>query len=264
MANLRAILTALPLVLLAVPLARAQDAVAASAAPQAKPPSDDGLQRVQVADPYVEIRTGPGRGFPITNVAKKTEWLVIEIRHTDWFKVRTEAGKEGWVDRVQMENTLTEAGAKTSFRDVLVDDYLRRRVEFGGAWGHFSSDPVLKLWTSYNVTEIFAIEGAVGQVQGSYSGTNFWQIDLLAQPWADKRLEPFFGIGVGRIQNVPNASLVSAVTTNSNMANAMIGLRYHLGERFIARVDWTEYTSLVSANRTDQYHAVTAGLSFFF
>jgi hypothetical protein len=48
------------------------------------------------------------------------------------------------------------------------------------------------------------------------------------------------------------------------MANAMIGARYHLTERLIARVDWTEYTAFISSGRTDQYHALTAGLAFFF
>jgi len=29
-------------------------------------------------------------------------------------------------------------------------------------------------------------------------------------------------------------------------------------------VDWTEYTSFIADNRTVQYHALAAGISFFF
>ncbi len=222
------------------------------------------LERLQVTDPYLELRTGPGRGYPRFFVVERLQWIEIQLRHTDWYKVRTADGKEGWVERGQLESTLTQAGTRRSFRDVLLDDYLRRRVEMGAAWGHFSGDPVIKLWGSYNLSDLLALELAAGQVQGTYSGTDFWQLDLLAQPWADRRLQPFFGIGVGRINNVPSASLVNAVSSSSNMSNAMIGARYHVSERLILRLDWTAYVSLISASRTDQYHALTAGLSFFF
>jgi len=221
-------------------------------------------ERLQVTDPYIELRTGPGRGFPIFYVVERNAWIEIELRHTDWFKVRAAGGQEGWVDRVQLENTLTEAGNKKTFRDVLLDDYLRRRLEVGGAWGHFESDPMLKLWATYSLADTLALEATAAQVQGRYSGTNFWHFDLLAQPWSDRRLEPFFGIGVGRIYYTPNASLISAVSNNSDMANAMIGLRYHVTDRLIVRTDFTEYVAFISDTQTQQYRAVTIGLSFFF
>ncbi len=226
--------------------------------------ADPVYERVEVRDPYLELRTGPGRAFPVFHVVSRGDSVEIELRHTDWFKVRTAKGMEGWVDRAQLERTLTATGTPKSFRDVLLDDYLHRRLEFGAGWGHFETDPVLKLWATYNFVETLAVEVSAGQVQGSYSGTNFWQIDMLVMPWSDKRLEPFFGVGVGRIQNVPNASLVNAVTTNANMANAMIGVRYHLTDKLIARLDWAAYTALIDQGRTAQYHALTGGLSFFF
>jgi len=226
--------------------------------------ADAPLDRVQVLDPYIELHTGPGRGYPVFFVVPREQWIEIEMRRTDWFKVRTAGGKEGWVTRAQLENTLTVDGAHKTFRDVVLDDYLHRRLEIGAAWGHFSADPMLKAWASYNLAETVAVELAVGQVQGLYSGTSFGQADLLLQPWADRRLEPFFGVGVGRIRNVPNSSLVSNATTNSNMANAMVGVRYHVTDRFIVRLDWTAYTSLISASRTDQYHALSGGIAFFF
>ena len=128
--------------------------------------AEESLERLQVMDPYIELRTGPGRGFPIFFVVERNEWIEIELRHTDWFKVRTAGGKEGWVDRMQLENTLTEAGSRKSFRDILLDDYLRRRLEFGGAVGHFDSDPMLKLWASYNIADTLALEVTAGEVQG--------------------------------------------------------------------------------------------------
>ncbi|GAB4465274.1 MAG: hypothetical protein OHK0044_03720 [Burkholderiaceae bacterium] len=221
-------------------------------------------ERVQVADPYLELRTGPGRGYPIFHVAAREEWVEILLRHTDWFKVRTADGREGWVHRTQLETTLTEAGSRKTFRDVLLDDYLQRRLELGAGYGRFKAEPMLKVWGAYRFADALTFEGTVGQVQGVFSGTDLWHFSLNAEPWSDRRLSPFFGIGVGRFKNIPNASLVSATPTNANLGQASLGLRYHLSDRFVARLDYTFYTAFVSDARSIEYRAVTAGLSFFF
>lgn len=221
-------------------------------------------ERVLVADPYLELRTGPGRGYPIFHVAAREEWVEILLRHTDWFKVRTANGREGWVHRTQLETTLTEAGSRKTFRDVLLDDYLQRRLELGAGYGRFKAEPMLKVWGAYRFADALTFEGTVGQVQGVFSGTDLWHFSLNAEPWSDRRLSPFFGIGVGRFKNIPNASLVSATPTNANLGQASLGLRYHLSDRFVARLDYTFYTAFVSDARSIEYRAVTAGLSFFF
>ena len=221
-------------------------------------------EKVEVADPFIELHTGPGRGYPVFYVAGRHEWVEIELRHTDWFLVRTEGGKEGWVSRQQIEMTLTQIGTKTAFRDVLLDDYLRRRLEFGAAYGHFKSEPMLKVWMGYRFADTLALEATGGQVQGVFSGTDLWQVNLLVDPWSDWRLAPYLGVGVGRLINIPNTSLVGAITSNARLADATVGLRYHLGERFIARVDYTQYVAYIADNRTDQYRAITIGLGFFF
>ena len=242
------------LVLSAVP-ARAADEPA---------PENPKAERVTVADPYIEIRTGPGRGYPIFFVAGRGEQIDIELRHTDWFRVRTAGGKVGWVHRGQLETTLTASGVQKSFRDVLVDDYLSRKLQLGFGYGQFKSEPMLKVWGSYRLSETLSIEATLGQVQGVFSGTDFWHLNLLAEPWSDRRLSPFFGIGVGRFKNFPNQSLVSADTTSANLANAGVGVRYYLTDRFVLRADYSLYTVFVNDSKTKEYGAWSAGVSFFF
>ena len=221
-------------------------------------------EKLQITDPYVELRTGPGRGYPIFFVAGRDEWIEVLLRRTDWFKVRTANGEEGWVNRAQLETTLTAAGTTKAFRDMLLDDYLRRKLELGGAWGQFDGEPMLKIWSAYRFADALSIEATIGQVQGTFSGTEFWNINLNVEPWSDRRLSPFFGVGVGRFKNIPNASLVNATETDANLATAAIGLRYHIAERFVARLDYSIYTSYVSDSDTADYRAWTLGIAFFF
>jgi hypothetical protein len=226
--------------------------------------ADDVSDRVKVVDPFIELRTGPGRGFPIYYVANRDEWVEILSRRTDWFRVRTAAGKEGWANRTQLENTLTESGVKKTFRDVLLDDFLRRRAEFGFAWGRFESEPMLKGWASYKLDETIAIEASIGQVHGLYSGTSAWHVNVVSEPWSDQGVSPFFSIGVGQFRNVPKATLIGAIETKAKMGVASLGLRYYVTERFVARGDYTVYVPFIGDERTDEYKAITVGLSFFF
>ena len=253
--------------------ALAADPVAAEAAASAPipvaatPASASGSQkteRLQVTDPYIELRTGPGRGFPVFFVTKRGDFIEIELRHTDWYRVKTDDGKVGGVTRQQLESTITAAGGRKSFRDVLLDDFLSRKVQLGGAWGHFHSEPMLKLWTSYRFSETLSLEGTIGQVQGVFSGSDFWHLNIVAEPWSDRRISPFFGVGIGKFKNFPNLSLIGATTTDAKLANAQIGIRYHLTDRFVMQVDYSLYTAFVSDQRSTEYRALTAGVSFFF
>ena len=255
--------------------ARAADAVAPSDAAASAPASVVPAQapanaapasadRLQITEAYIELRTGPGRGFPVFFVAGRDEWIEIELRHTDWYKIRTDGGKIGWVSRQQLESTLTAGGVRKSFRDILLDDYLTRRVQLGVAWGRFKSEPMLKLWGSYRLSETLSVEGTLGQVQGVFSGTDFWHVNLLAEPWSDQRFSPFAGVGFGKFKNFPNQSLVGAQITDAKLANGVIGVRYHLSDRFVLRADYSLYTAFVADTRSVEYRAFTAGISFFF
>ncbi|MEP6875809.1 MAG: SH3 domain-containing protein [Burkholderiales bacterium] len=246
--------------------ASAPAVVAPTLAPTPAPASaaTASADRLQITEAYIELRTGPGRGFPVFFVAGRDEWIEIELRHTDWYKIRTDGGKIGWVSRQQLESTLTAGGVRKSFRDILLDDYLTRRVQLGVAWGHFKSEPMLKLWSSYRLSETLSVEGTLGQVQGVFSGTDFWHINLLAEPWSDRRFSPFAGVGFGKFKNFPNQSLVGAQTTDAKLAGGVIGVRYHLTDRFVLRADYSLYTAFVTDTHSAEYRAFTAGISFFF
>jgi uncharacterized protein YgiM (DUF1202 family) len=221
-------------------------------------------EQLQVSEPFLEMHTGPGRGYPVFFVVERGQRVSIELRRTDWYRVRAEGGQVGWVQRQQLASTLTAAGGTKTFRDLLLDDYLGRRLEFSGAWGRFKGEPMLKLGLQYRLADTIGAELTVAQVQGLFSGTDFWHLALTSEPWSDRRWSPFFAVGLGKFRNIPNTSLVDAVPTNANLAQATIGLRWHLTDRFTARLDWTMYTAFVSDVRSTEYRSLTAGLGFYF
>ncbi len=221
-------------------------------------------QRVQVRDPYMDLHTGPGRGFPAVQVVERDEWVEILMRKTDWFKVRTEQGKEGWVARSQMEKTLTEAGVRKNFRDVLMDDYLNRRLEVGFAAGRFDGDPSLAVRSSYRFSSFIIGEFSLSQVSGDFSSSRIVDLSLQIAPYSDNRFSPYFSLGFGHFRNEPKAPLVNAVDTSATTTIVGVGLRVYLTRRFIVRADFKDYVVMIDADRNEEFQQWLTGFSFFF
>jgi hypothetical protein len=238
-----------------------------SQAQSADAPPDEAL--LTVAEPYLALHTGAGRGYPVFHVVERGQTVRIVMRSTDWYRVALEPAPQagaviGWVHRRQLEKTLTAAGGTQTFRDLVLDDYLSRRLYLGGSVGRFDRAPMLKLSAGYKISDTLSLQADIGQVQGRFSGTNFWHIGLATEPWSDQRFSPFFGIALGNFKNLPNPTLVGALPTDAKLAQAVLGARYYLSDRFVLQADWSIYTAQVSDQRSTEYRAATAGVAFFF
>jgi hypothetical protein len=152
-----------------------------------------------------------------------------------------------------------------ALRDVLVDDYLSRRLEAGAAAGRFKGEPMLKLWLHYRLADTVGAELHLGQVQGVFSGTELLGPEpdqrplvgpppvALFQPWA-----------WASSRTSPTAAWWTPGPRSAKLAHATLGLRWHISSRFTARLDTTLYTAFVSDQRSTEYRAFSAGLAFFF
>ena len=81
--------------------------------------------KVVVADAYIELRTGPGRGYPIFHVADRGAEIEVLKRRTNWFEVRTARGVKGWVKQDQLARTMDEAGEPVAITDPDWSDFAR-------------------------------------------------------------------------------------------------------------------------------------------
>ncbi|VAW92154.1 hypothetical protein MNBD_GAMMA23-218 [hydrothermal vent metagenome] len=224
----------------------------------------DEYQKVKIVEAYIELHTGPGSGFPIFFVDQRGNKIKILKRKTDWFQVQTDSNKIGWVSREQLEKTLTEAGVKKSFKDILLDDYIKSRLEFGIAAGLFEDEQSFTLRTGYKLTPNIIFELAYTKIAGKFSSSTLYQGNFNLQLYPDSRLSPFLFIGYGKFENVPAASLLAAQTSTLDMANAGIGVKFYLSDQFYFRAEASTYVVLVGDNRSDEYSHFSAGFSFFF
>lgn len=225
-------------------------------------PNED--QQVTVVEAYIELHTGPGSGFPIFFVEQRGNKIEILKRKTDWFKVHTESNKVGWVSRSQLEETLTAAGVKKTFKDILLDDFIKSRLEFGIAGGLFENEQSFTIRTGYKMTPNIVFELAYTKIAGKFSSSTLYQGNFNLQLYPDSRFSPFLYIGYGKFENVPSSSLVSKKNQTLNMGNAGLGIKFYISDRFYFRADASTYVVLVGDNRSDEYSHFSAGFSFFF
>jgi len=234
--------------------------VMALVSPMASSQSGD----VQVTDPYLELHTGPGRGYPVFHVVDRGEWVRLVERHTDWYLVETGSMKQGWVTRAQLQRTLTAAGVPPTFRDTLLDDYLNRRIEMGFGAGQLERDPMILAYAGYGLSENLGVGLTLSQAAGDLSSTTLIYLSLQSRPFPDWRFSPFFSLGIGRFNNVPKSTLVGRVETESSMGNAGVGFRYYLTRRFMMRADYRRHVAYIDQNNINAYNEMSLGVGFFF
>jgi uncharacterized protein YgiM (DUF1202 family) len=220
--------------------------------------------KVMVAEAYMEMHTGPGRGYPVFHVVDRGQEVEVIKRRTDWFMVRTEKGKEGWVTRAEMEMTLTPAGEKTLFAEAGFGDYSRRRWEGGVMAGDFDGADVMTVYAAYALTPEFSAELSVSQVFGDFSDAVIGSVSLVSQPFPEWRLSPFFSIGGGIIYTDPNVTLVDENDRTEQIANVGIGVKWYLTRRFILRAEYNSYVIFQDKNDNQEIDEWKAGLAFFF
>ena len=226
--------------------------------------ADDKPLVVEVVDPYIEMHSGPGRGYPILHVVDRGESIELLFRKTDWFKIRTVQGKEGWVQRGQIVMTLTPAGERLEIRDTTQEDFVQRDLEYGVMLGDFDGSVVITASAILHFTENISTEIAVSQVLGTAFNSTLLTGGVVHQPFPDWTLSPYFTLATGIIDTQPKAGVVGIRDGSDLYANAGIGVRMHLTKRFLLRAEYRNYVIFASRDDNEEVSEWKAGFGFFF
>ena len=219
---------------------------------------------VSVADPYLEMHTGPGKGYPVFHVVDRGEEIDILMRRTDWFQVRTESGTEGWVDRAQMERTLVPTGSPIEFAEADQEDFTYSRWELGGMAGDFGGANVVSIYGAYSLNPNVSIEVWGSQILGNFSNGWMASVNVTHETWPDYRISPFFTLGSGVIHTEPKPTIVQGEDRTDQIAHAGAGLRFYATRRFILRAEFKSYVSFTSRDDNEEVEEWKVGLAFFF
>ena len=252
-----------PLLCLGVLLGSLLPQAPARAADEPPPPSDEKAQWVQVADPYLELHTGAGRGYPVFHVVERGQWVEILRRRTDWFQVRGIDGKVGWVELSQMELTLRPSGEETHFENVEVEEFYERDWEIGLMAGEFKGAPITTLYAGYAFNPLLSVEVSYSQALGRYAVNRLMNLNLLSHPFPEWRVSPFLTLGTGLVETDPRAPQVGEVRTD-NTVHAGLGVEAYITRRFLFRAEYRNYVVFQDRDDNAQVESWQTGFAVFF
>ncbi|NIS90823.1 MAG: SH3 domain-containing protein [Woeseiaceae bacterium] len=226
--------------------------------------ADKILRKVAVADPYLEMHTGPGRGYPIFHVVDRGDQVEIVMQRTDWYKVRTARGIEGWVDQAQMELTLNPDGTEVEFRAATIEDFTNAKWEFGILSGDFGGANIVSLYGGYSLNPNVSIEAWGSQILGNFSNGWMASVNVVHETWPEWRFSPFFTLGAGMIHTSPKSTIIAGDDRTDQIGHVGAGLRIYTTRRFVLRAEYKSYVVFTSRDENEEVDEWKLGFAFFF
>ncbi|MEM0954479.1 MAG: SH3 domain-containing protein [Pseudomonadota bacterium] len=223
-----------------------------------------GEMESRVADPFVEMRTAPGRGYPVFYVAERGETITLLKRRTDWIKLRNERGVEGWAHIDSVGRTLNAQGEALAFHAPNLSSFGQRRWEAGLMVGDFGDTDAVTLYGGWHFTRNLSLETHVTENFGDFSDGRQATLSLVHQMFPDWRYSPFISIGGGIRETSPRATLVETEDRVDNLASVGAGLRIYLTRRLILRMQYKNNVIMTDRDDDEEIHEWQIGLSAFY
>src|SRR5580704_7552597 len=104
-----------------------------------------------VTDPYLEMHSGPGRGYPVVYVVGRDEVLTVLYSRTEWFKVRAPRGQEGWARRSELALNKLASGDTAPIPPY--PEFTTHRWEMGAGYGVFNHQNLVTAWGDLGLTD---------------------------------------------------------------------------------------------------------------
>ena len=226
--------------------------------------ADESVEKVKVADPYLEMHTGASPGYPIFHVVARGETISVLKKRTSWYLIRDQKQYQGWVHRSQLVKTLTLDNEHIEIKDITRENYLEHQWEMSMNGGSFGGLAMMNISSAYSFNQNFSAEVSVSQVLGIFSSRLLIGGNLLQQPFPEWWMSPYFTIGTGVIHTSVSSTLSQLKDKTDFAANVGFGFKMYLTRRFILRADLRKYLIFQSRDSNEELASWHIGFGFFF
>ena len=231
--------------------------------PRAEAKQHETLQ-LFVVEPFLNLRTGAGRGYPVTQVVANGESFDVLFRRTDYFWVRTDKGVEGWAAMQDMLKTQLADGSLFTIDQGDRQSFQTHRWEMGIMAGAFDGANYVSGFGAYSITDNLKLELAASQyigVQRSGLLLDLGVSHVFAPEW---RLSPYVTMGGGLFRVDKDARRPNLIDRSDQSAYVGVGARFYLTRRFFLRGEYKRRVILTRRNLNEEVKEWKVGLAFFF
>lgn len=241
---------------------------AAQAQTSPQPDSAQVVMRLTVIDPYAEVRTGPGRGYPVFYAIEEGETIDVITRRPGWFEVRAASGQTGWTSTAELSRTMQASGEPADLPTVSYGDYLSRSWRSGLKTGQFVKGELdgIDMFSAtggYRVFSWFGVELELGKVFGNDVRGRFYGFNALVEPFTRWRVSPFITYGTGKLNIDSQPKLVPLTIEESDFDTYSFGVNYYIGRNFLVKGVYRWYTVDTDIN-TERVEAWNIGFNAFY
>jgi hypothetical protein len=220
------------------------------------------LVQVVVKLPFLEMHSGPGRGYPVIYVVERDEVVTVLYSRTDWYRVRAAGGQEGWARRDDLARTELTSGEPAPIPPY--PDFAAHRWEAGAGYGVFNHENLVTAWGDFGLTNSldaeFVVQQAFGTIDNRYITTLGLRHTFIPE---FKWISPTAGIGFG-YQYVKEREPPAPLQNSNQLAYISLGARGFITRRFMWRADWRKYVVFTNQNQNEEPDEWKVGLSVFF
>ncbi len=219
---------------------------------------------LEVIDPYLELHTGPGRGYPKFHVVEQGEKVHVISRRANWYYVDSGRGRAGWVKQEGLGRTMAENSMPAALPDTDHGDYLAQQARVGFSLGTQADVETVHINVGYRVFSWLGAEAEIGQIFHQDYNLDSRGINLLLEPIKSWSFTPFLSTGMGKqnqVQKVVNSVGDSKLHTDYEFVGA--GINYYIGFNFVVRGEYRNL-KVKAPNQTVSNAVWRVGFSSFF
>jgi hypothetical protein len=221
--------------------------------------------QLSVIDTYLELHTGPGRGYPIFHVMEQGETVYVHSRRTNWFYVSDRRNRQGWVKQEGLARTLAPTGLPAALPNTKHGDFLAQQGRVGFSLGQQDSADTATVMAGYRLLSFAGIEMEYGQIFGNRIDGTTYGASLLIEPIKSWSFTPFISKGYGRQEwkEKQKQQVGTSNSFNSRYEYTGVGINYYIGYSFVVRGEYRK-VHLTGDNDSLTNSAWRLGFSSFF
>ncbi|WP_100658598.1 SH3 domain-containing protein [Alteromonas flava] len=221
---------------------------------------------VTVEQPFIEMRSGPASVYPVFHVAEKGEVIEVLKTRTQWYKVRTDKGVEGWISVEDLNTTIHIDGSAVVVSSGNFADYQSRDWELGFAVGALDNVISMSASAGWVLTENLTVEANFSQALGDFAENRYWTLRILHYTFPEWRLSPYLGLGSGQISTTPRSNLVASgdESRTNDIMEVSAGLRYYLTRNMVIRLEYKSLLALTQRDEQEELSEWKLGINVFF
>ena len=204
---------------------------------------------VNIVATFLNMHTGPGRGYPVFHVVEKGETVELLKQRTSWIKVKTQDKYQpriGWIKAKSLNgSTFTDnrySGTQAGFTNDVTGETARWRLS--GAVGDLGGADSFAFTAGVNLSENLVANLRVGQAIGEFSNNVSGYVSVQSHPFPDWLVKPYFGFGAGEIKISPNTRLVQLEDETNSALLLTGGTQVAISQRFLFYIEYNQHRIL--------------------